>query len=135
MTDNQNSLFSNMNSGLFKPKTAEESIEETMVNRVDESFKPKTSTEDYRDEIASNEIRLRKNDREMMFKGKRLQQNLKVDWTLSLKDKLTIPLELYEECAKMKVEVNKIINLRFQNWRGTLFFLNHKTMSLLSIEG
>jgi hypothetical protein len=104
---NTNSLFGDVSK--YKGKTAEDQIEEKMLGRVDELFKPKTSSEDYREEITSSEIRLRKTERESLFRGKRLQQNIKIDYSTSLKEKLTIPIEVYNECNAMKVKVKFII--------------------------
>jgi hypothetical protein len=100
---NINSLFSS-----DKTKTAEDLIDERMNNRMETMFKPKTE-EDLRADIAHNEVQLRKSHREEKFKQNRLLKSKFPQHQVtnnSLKDKLSIPRELYEQCNNMKVTVS-----------------------------
>lgn len=99
-----NSIFSSIVS-TGKVNNPDELIEDKFSKRAEEVSESATSFENYRESAMIKDLSLKATDREKMFKEKRLRQKIKVDYTQSLKDKLTIPLNVYEECNKIKVEV------------------------------
>jgi hypothetical protein len=90
---------------------------ETRDDDIDAKWQQRTGQErvkkdidEIRSDIGVEEESLRKNQRERLFHNRRLQQSLKIDTISSLKDKLTISLELYEQCQHLKPEVkNKFL--------------------------
>jgi hypothetical protein len=107
---NPNSLFQEFNQS-NKTSNPEEIIEARMTQRADELFNQSISMNEVKEEITEKEESLRKNRREKEFREKRMKQTFKIEYTTSLKDKLTIDREIYEECNKMKVKVNSSLKL------------------------
>jgi hypothetical protein len=87
-----------------KTSSSENALESRMSERAD-VLKVSTSFEDYKEDTADKEMRLRKDEREKRFKDKRLQQQFKVEVGQSLKDKMTVAKDIFDECTKMKVNV------------------------------
>ena len=100
MSQNFQSIFSDQ----FKTKSSEDVIESKMINRAD-TMRSGTTYEEYREDTTEKEIRLRKDEREKRFRDKRLQTQIKVEVGQSLKDKMTVAKDIYEECSKLKVTV------------------------------
>lgn len=55
----------------------------------------------------TNELSIGKKSRDKIFMQRRLKKNMNVESTQSLKNKLTIPLELFDKCNQMTVELSK----------------------------
>lgn len=102
-----NSLFDDINRKINESstKTAEESIEAKMNQRNDMMYKNKSTIEDIRTDIHESEDSLRKVKRDENFHLRRLKASAKVDYSSTLKDKLTIDRELYDQCNNMTVQV------------------------------
>ena len=61
----------------------------------------------------SKELSLSHNNRDKIFMQRRIKNAMKFDQPQSLKSKLTIPLELYESCNKMDVELSQFSEIAF----------------------
>jgi len=110
MSHNFNSIFSNISDN---PKSSDDVIHSKMTGRAD-SLKISTSYQDFKEDTTEKEIKLRKDEREKRFKDRRLQQQIKVEVGQSLKDKMTVAKDIYEEINKLKVTVEDMKNFIFQ---------------------
>lgn len=107
MNKNENSaalLFksNNMNNG----DNQENDIESKLQKR-NEDFANEENFSKIKESAMTNELSLGQNFRNKIFMQRRLKQNMITESTQSLKNKLTIPLEWYEQCNNMTVELSK----------------------------
>jgi hypothetical protein len=110
MSQNFNSIFQNISD---TSKTSDEVIDSKMSGRAD-ALKISTTYEDFKEDTTEKEIKLRKDEREKRFKDRRLQQQIKVEVGQTLKDKMTVAKDIYEECMKMKVAAEDLPNFILQ---------------------
>jgi len=81
-------------------------IDSKFQNRQQE-FSNEENFSKIKENTMTNELSLGQNFRNKMFMQKRLKKTMNVESTQSLKCKLTIPLELFENCNKMNIELSK----------------------------
>ena len=99
------SLFDEINKKLNESKQ-EDDVDQKWHLR-NEKLKTKSSIEEVRSDFVGEEENIRKTQRDKLFHNRRIQQNIvKVETSTSLKNKLTIPLDLYEKCNEFKPQVN-----------------------------
>ena len=72
-----------------------------------ENFKTDESFEKIKESTMTNELSLGQNFRNKMFAQKRLKKTMNIESTNSLKNKLTISLQLFETCNNMSIEISK----------------------------
>lgn len=104
----QVSLFAELSKKVSQTKSdkTESNIQQAMEKK-NELFKGKVKTkiEDIVENVAEQEISLRKNNREQQFDQKRRLQKLPANQiSKSLSDKLQINKDFYDECNKIEVE-------------------------------
>lgn len=85
-------------------KNPEDKIDTKMSERGD-TLKITQSYDDYKEDIGEREMSLRTDERAKIFKSKRLTQHHKIEVGSSLKEKMTIAKDIYEEANKMKPKV------------------------------
>jgi hypothetical protein len=100
----ENSIFSSFVKS-DQEKNSDGQIEKKFNIRAENISNQTANMEDINEQAILKDLSLKKDDRENQFKEKRLRQKIKLDYTASLKDKLTIPLHIYEVCNKLKVQV------------------------------
>ena len=103
-------LQTNQSSNLFLNKTTnpEDEIEKKLQLRQEHYSNSENFTE-LKQNAISNELSRTKDERSKMFMQRRLKQTITVDKAVSLKNKLTIPTELYEQCNQMEVQPEDLI--------------------------
>ena len=103
MTTESLPLFSQYNSNI-------NSQEDTMESRLQRRQQDFISTDDFstiKENSMSNELSLGENSRNIIFKLKRLKQNINtIESNDSLKDKLSIPLDWYEKCEQNNIDIS-----------------------------
>ena len=103
MTTESLPLFSQYNSNVS-------SQEDTMESRLQKRQQDFLSTDDFstiKENSMSNELSLGENSRNLIFKQKRLKQNLNtIEILYPLKDKLSIPLDWYEKCEQNNIDIS-----------------------------
>ena len=103
MTTESLPLFSQYNSNIS-------SQEDTMESRLQKRQQDFLSTDDFstiKENSMSNELSLGENSRNLIFKQKRLKQNLNtIEILYPLKDKLSIPLDWYEKCEQNNIDIS-----------------------------
>ena len=103
MTTEPLPLFSQYNSNI-------NSQEDTMESRLQRRQQDFISTDDFstiKENSMSNELSLGENSRNIIFKLKRLKQNINtIETNDSLKDKLSIPLDWYEKCEQNNIDIS-----------------------------
>ena len=103
MTTEPLPLFSQYNSNI-------NSQEDTMESRLQRRQQDFISTDDFstiKENSMSNELSLGENSRNIIFKLKRLKQNINtIESNDSLKDKLSIPLDWYEKCEQNNIDIS-----------------------------
>jgi hypothetical protein len=111
MNDPKFSLFNEIEKKLQeqKSKTSEATIEAKMSER-NQKFNKKSTIEDFREDKQSEEINLRKVTREDKFEQYRRQQQLIIDNSLSLKNIIKLPMNIYEEANKLEINVTNFLN-------------------------
>ena len=82
-------------------------ILESKMSTREKALKHTISYDDYKEERFEKEETLRKDGREKKFNKMRINQSNKIELGTSLKDKMTIGKNIFEECSKMKVTVIK----------------------------
>ena len=104
MTTEPLPLFSQYNSNM-------NSQEDTMESRLQKRQQDFISTDDFstiKENSMSNELSLGENSRNLLFKLKRLKQNINtIETNDSLKDKLSIPLDWYEKCEQNIIDISQ----------------------------
>ena len=109
MSESQNSI------NIFNTKdnnknNLEDNIENQFQKRS-ENFLNEENYNKYKEEMTNNDLKLNDRDRDRRFKQKRLIKEINLDNIQSLKSKLTIPLNLYEQCNNMNVDINDMPNI------------------------
>lgn len=108
MMNNQNqqnstpSLFSDS----FGTNNQDNDIDSRFQNRQEQSSNAENFSQIIENTM-TNELSLGKKSRDKIFMQKRLKKNMNVEQTQNLKNKLTIPTELFENCNNMTVELSK----------------------------
>ena len=97
------SLF--MNSTLNEGNQ-DKNIDSKYQNRQKE-FSNEEDFSKIKENTMSNELSLGQSNRNKIFLQRRLKKNIQTESTQSLKNKLTIPLELFEFCNKMTVDLSQ----------------------------
>ena len=101
------SLFSPYNSNT-NMNSQEDIIESKFLKRHQE-FINSENFSDIKESTMSSELSLGKNSRNLIFKQRRLKQNIITqEITYSLKSKLSIPLDWFEECNKSNISISDI---------------------------
>ena len=94
---------------LFSPpddKNQENEVDSVLLRRQ-HNFLNEENFSIIKEKTISNELSLVLNMRNKILMKKRLKQNLNIETIQNLKNKLTIPLELFEKCENMNVELSK----------------------------
>ena len=95
-----------------KAKNLEGEMEEKMKIRNEQLFKNKSTLDDIRSDIYSNELNIKKDKRENDIEIRRkLKQTINIENTIQLKDRLNIDPKIYEDCYNMEVQVNIVLIL------------------------
>ena len=106
--NNENSSLFNNPSNLKKDEmNPEDYIEKRYQSRQSEFTSDENFTKIKEDALIS-ELNFGNNERIKMFNKRRIYQKKKYDNLISLKNKIMIPLELYEECEKIIPDYNSI---------------------------
>jgi predicted ribosome quality control (RQC) complex YloA/Tae2 family protein len=121
-------LFDEINSKINETKKDEDLVDTKWQQRAEQN-KVKTSIEEIRSDLAGEEENLRKDQREKLFRNRRLHTAIKHDSISSLKDKLTISLELYESCQGFKPTVFNYLIFRLVNFNTISDYSNPKTIT------
>jgi importin subunit alpha-1 len=100
-------IFGEINKKLNEIKQDENDVDQKWQQR-NEQLRAKSSIEEVRSDYVGEEENIRKNKRDQMFHNRRLQQTRKVENIITLKDKLTVPLELYERCNELKPHATEL---------------------------
>lgn len=66
---------------------------------------PIKSFDEVRTDVVDKAISLRKQDKDKKFENRRRFQTTNIDYTTSVKEKLTVDLVLYQQCNDMRVSV------------------------------
>jgi hypothetical protein len=103
------SIFGEINKKLTETKQDDDNIDQKWQQR-NEQFRAKSSIEEVRSDYVGEEENIRKSKRDQMFHNRRIQQVRKVDTCITLKEKLTIPVELYENCNALKPHAGELDN-------------------------
>ena len=101
--NNQASLFSNSSNNANDQDMAMESKFQTRQ----EAFLNEENFSALKENEMTKELSLGQNMRNKIFMQKRLKKSVNSEQSQSLKSKLTIPLDLYENCDKMQVEISQ----------------------------
>jgi len=88
----------------------EENIENQFQKRS-ENFLNEENYNKYKEDMTNNDLKLNDRDRDRRFKQKRLKIETNLDNIQSLKSKLTISLNLYDQCNNMTVNINDMQNI------------------------
>ena len=107
MSNNANNPSSNLfsNSG-ENENNQDNDIDSKFQNRQQE-FSNEENFSQIKENTMTNELSLGQSFRNKVFMQKRLKKTMNYQSMESLKCKLTIPLELYESCNNMNVELSK----------------------------
>ena len=96
---------------LFMNSTLKEDNQDKNIDfkyqKRQEEFSNEEDFSKIKENTMSNELSLGQSSRNKIFLQRRLKKNIQTESTQSLKNKLTIPLELFEYCNKMKVDLSK----------------------------
>ena len=129
MTTESNPLFSQYNSNVS-------SQEDTMESRLQKRQQDFISTDDFstiKENSMSNELSLGENSRNLIFKQKRLKQNLNtIEIIYPLKDKLSIPLDFYEKCEQNIIDISNFSQIMTSFKSNT--DINEKFYGLVGIK-
>jgi len=109
MSESQNSI------NIFNTKdnnknNLEDNIENQFQKRS-ENFSNEENYNKYKEDMTNNDLKLNDRDRDRRFKQKRLNKEINLDNIQNLKSKLTISLDLYEQCNNMNVDINDMPNI------------------------
>ena len=98
------SLFS---SNSINDKNNQENEIDSKLQKRQQNFSNEENFSKIKENSMTNELSLGLNFRNKRFLQKRLKQKMNIEVTQRLKNKLTIPLELFEKCEIMEVEISK----------------------------
>ena len=98
----QSSLFSTQSNTYDQDTEMESKLKERQKD-----FENTENFEQIKETEMSKELSLSHNNRDKIFMQRRIKNAMKFEQPQSLKSKLTIPLELYESCNKMDVELSQ----------------------------
>jgi hypothetical protein len=101
-------IFGEINKKLSE-KQEDNDVDQKWQQR-NEQFRAKSSIEEVRSDYVGEEENIRKNKRDQIFHNRRLQQVRKVDNIITLKERLTVPLDLYEKCNELKPHASDLDN-------------------------
>ena len=101
MSDPQETPQSNLFS--TSQQTPETEIEKKLQVRQEKYSNSENFTE-IKQSAISNELNRTKDERTKIFMQRRLKQKITVDKTESLRNRLTIPIELYDQCNQMTLQ-------------------------------
>ncbi len=126
--DNENtSLFNNPSNLINEQKNPEDYIEKRYQIRQSE-FTSEENFNKIKEDALISELNFGQNERIKMFNKRRIFQKKKYDNNLnSLKNKIMIPLELYEECEKIIPDYNSI-NDNLNNFKSDDISVKYKAL-------
>lgn len=107
MNKNQNNTPSLFSSNTQNEGDSQEDKIESKLHKRQEYFSNEDNFSKIKENTMQNELSLGQNFRNKMFNLKRLKQSMNTEVTQSLKNKLTISLELYEKCKNMNVGLSQ----------------------------
>ncbi len=107
MSKNENSASLLFNSNNMNNGDSQENDIESKLQKRNEDFANEENFSKIKESAMTNELSLGQNFRNKIFMQRRIKQNIIIESTQSLKNKLTIPLEWYEQCNNMTVELSK----------------------------
>ena len=87
-------------------KNHKNEIDSILLKRQ-QNFSNEENFSEIKEKTMSEELSQGLNFRNKIFMKKRIKQNINIEVIQSLKNKLTIPLELFEKCENMSVELSK----------------------------
>jgi hypothetical protein len=111
MNNNQNNTPSLFGSNTENEGDSQEDKIESKLHKRQQYFSNEDNFSKIKENTMQNELSLGHNFRNKMFNLKRLKQNMNTEVTQSLKNKLTIPLELYEKCNSMNVVLSQFSDI------------------------
>ena len=79
---------------------------DSKLQRRQEDFSSSENFSKIKEYTMTNELSLGQDFRNKIFLQKRLKQSMNIEKTQNLKNNLTIPLELFDECEKLDVQLN-----------------------------
>ena len=125
--DNENtSLFNNPSNLINEQKNPEDYIEKRYQIRQSE-FTSEENFNKIKEDALISELNFGNNERIKMFNKRRIFQKKKYDNLNSLKNKIMIPLELYEECEKIIPDYNSI-NDNLNNFKSDDISVKYKAL-------
>ena len=125
--DNENtSLFNNPSNLINEQKNPEDYIEKRYQIRQSE-FTSEENFNKIKEDALISELNFGQNERIKMFNKRRIFQKKKYDNLNSLKNKIMIPLELYEECDKIIPDYNSI-NDNLNNFKSDDISVKYKAL-------
>ena len=80
---------------------------DTKIQKRQEQFSNQQDYSEIKANAMTSELSLGQNYRNKIFMQKRLKKTMNIESTQSLKNNLTIPLELFERCNDMTIELSK----------------------------
>ena len=80
---------------------------ESKIHKRQEQFSNQQDYSEIKANTMTNELSLGQNYRNKIFMQKRLKRTMNIESTQSLKNNLTIPLDLFERCNDMTIELSK----------------------------
>ena len=104
---NGSSLFSAFTSGANDMSNPDTQIDKKLQQRQ-EQFSSEANFSQIKENAISSDLTLGSDERAKMFRMRRIQAKLNIESPISLKEKLTIPLQLYDECSKLEVLPNEL---------------------------
>ena len=107
MEQNNNNISSNIFSSEGKNSGDQNKDIDSKFQSRQQEFSNEENFSQIKESAMTNELSLGQNFRNKIFMQKRLKKSINIETTQSLKSKLTIPLDLYENCNNMKIELNK----------------------------
>ena len=111
-------------------KSQENEID-SILQRRQQNFMNEENFSKIKENTMSDELSLGINFRNKIFMKKRMKQNINIETTQSLKNKLTIPLDLFEKCENMNVELSKFSEI-LSSFRTQK--INQKYLGLVGIR-
>ena len=106
MNSKENAAYSLFSSNGTNDVYNQENEIDSKLQRRQENFSSSENFSKIIENTMTNELSLGQNFRNKIFLQKRLKQNMNIEKTQNLKNNLTIPLELFEECEKMDVQLS-----------------------------
>ena len=111
MKNNENIAPLLFSSNSINDKNLQENEIDSKLQKRQHNFTNEENFSKIKESSMTNELSLGLNLRNKIFLQKRLKQNMNIEVTQSLKNKLTIPLELFEKCEIMEVELSKFLEI------------------------